>query len=209
MSRKVLEIGGLLAGAVLVVFGIVAAAMAIDARSTVRDSIKDEQIFFASADDPAVAKYASQWAGEQVLTGEQARAFAQIMREHTLSGTDPDGDGPKAGLTYSQMGRFQAQDAKGDDGLGGTNDEAKAAVDEATGQPISNGRRNIWVTETALSNALNMSYLAENLALFGLVVGIALLLAGVGFIILSIVVLGQRQTSEAIVPSSAATPVAG
>lgn len=209
MSRRILEIGGLIAGAVLVVFGVVAIFMGVDGRSTVRDSLKDEQIFFSSTDDPAVAKFASQWAEQQVLTGEQARAMAQIMREHTLSGTDPDGEGPAIGLTYSQMGRYQATDAKGDDGLGGTSDSAKAAKDEATGQPISNPRRNIWVTETALSTALNMSFMAENLALFGIVVGVALLLAGLGFIILAVAVLGEPRKKDVQVPASAATPVTG
>ena len=41
------------------------------------------------------------------------------------------------------------------------------------------------MTETALSTALNVSYMAEQLSLFSLVVGIALLLAGVGFIVLA------------------------
>jgi len=211
MSRtKLLEIGGLLAGAILVVFGVVAIAMGVNGRSTVRDSLRDEGITFASADDPAVAKYASQWAGEQVLTGEQARAFAQIMREHTLTSADPDGDGPKSGLTYSQMGRYKAVDAKGDDGLGGTNDATKAQMDEATGQPVSNSRRDLWVTETALSNALNMSFMAENLALFGIVVGFALLLSGIGFIILAVIVLGKEpRTRETTVKASTVTPAAG
>jgi hypothetical protein len=42
------------------------------------------------------------------------------------------------------------------------------------------------VTETALSTALNMSYMATQLSLFSLVVGIALILAGVGFIVLAL-----------------------
>ena len=41
------------------------------------------------------------------------------------------------------------------------------------------------MTETALSTALNVSYMAEQLSLFSLVVGIALLLAGIGFIVLA------------------------
>ena len=47
-------------------------------------------------------------------------------------------------------------------------------------------RRNIWVTETSLSTALNTSFLAESTALFGIVVAIALILAGIGFIILAL-----------------------
>ena len=54
------------------------------------------------------------------------------------------------------------------------------------GRPVDNAARNVWVTETALTTALNTSYMAEQLALFGIVVGIALLLTGVGFGILAI-----------------------
>ncbi len=51
---------------------------------------------------------------------------------------------------------------------------------------MDNGRRNIWVTETALTTALNTSYMAEQLSVFGIVVGVALLLSGFGFAILAI-----------------------
>ena len=37
------------------------------------------------------------------------------------------------------------------------------------------------VTETALSTALNASFLAENVALFGIITGVAFLLTGIGF----------------------------
>ena len=37
-----------------------------------------------------------------------------------------------------------------------------------------------------------MSYMADQLALFGIVVGVALLLSGVGFVVLALVVLGVR-----------------
>ena len=42
------------------------------------------------------------------------------------------------------------------------------------------------VTATALETALNTSYMAEQLALFGIVVGVALLLAGIGFVVLAV-----------------------
>ena len=73
-ARKLLEWGGLAAGIVLVAFGIGALYMGIDGRTVVRDSIKEEQIFFSEASDPAVAKHAEQWAGEQVTTAA-TRAF--------------------------------------------------------------------------------------------------------------------------------------
>jgi hypothetical protein len=67
----------------------------------------------------------------------------------------------------------------------GTNDPA-AAQKDADGNPVSNSARNIWVTETALATALYTSFLAEGTSLFGIVVGIALILAGLGFVILAL-----------------------
>ena len=124
--------------------------MGVDGRNTVNDSLRQEQIYFGDTTDPAVAKHADQWAGKQVLTGDQARAFALVMREHALEAS--------GGMTYAQMGRYQSaanpSDAKG------TNDEAAAAKDPS-GAPLANAARNTWVTETALSTALNVSYMAE------------------------------------------------
>lgn len=194
-KKRFLELGGIVAGVVLIAFGVVAVAMGADGRNTVRDSLKAEQIYFGEASDPAVAKYAKGWAGEQVLTGEQARAFAQIIHEHA---TDASG-----GLTYSQLGRFTAADNPTDQK--GTNDEAAALKDDS-GNPVPNGARNTWVTATALSTALNTSYMAENLALFGMVVGVALLLTGIGFIILALRVLGDPKEKAATAPAGAMRP---
>jgi hypothetical protein len=199
-GRGYWEIGGFLAGGVLILFGIVAILMGVNGYNTTRDAIKGEGITFGSADDPAVAKYADQWAGEQVATGDQARAFAKVMREHTLEST--------GGLTYAEMGRFQSA-AKPDDPAG-TSDETAAAKDDG-GQPIANGARNIWVTETALTTALNMSYMAERLSVFGLVVGIALLLTGIGLVIVAFGVFGKRAEAPETVVAGAAptTPLTG
>ena len=57
---------------------------------------------------------------------------------------------------------------------------------QVKGQPLDNPKRNVWINETALSTALNTSYMAEQIALFGIVVGFALLLTGVGFGILAL-----------------------
>jgi hypothetical protein len=194
-SRRMWEIGGLIAGAVLILFGIAAIYMGATGYRTTRDAIQDEGITFGAADDPAVAKHASQWAGEQVKTGDQARAFAKVMREHTLESTD--------GLTYAEMGRFQS--AANPDDPAGTSDEAAAAKDES-GEPISNGARNIWVTETALTTALNVSYMAERLSIFGIVVGIALLLTGIGLVILALAVFGRGEPATAPARSPAPIP---
>jgi hypothetical protein len=177
--RKVFEIGGLVAAVILIAFGITAIVMGVNGRSTVRDNLRLEQISFgdAKADPTVPAKYS----GHLVDTGAEARAFAKMMRVHTLEASKD--------LTYAQMGRFVAKPgtpAKFTDGNGGTSDPKYAAVDPKTSQPVSNAARNLWVTETALTTALNTAYMAEQLALFGIVVGVALLLAGIGFGVLAV-----------------------
>jgi hypothetical protein len=194
--RKVFELGGVVAAAVLVAFGIAAIIMGVNGRGTVRDSLKLEQITGSPDMTPTAIKAAAieakldvtkidfptlAVAGKPINTGDRARAFAGYMRVHTLEST--------GGLTYAQMGRFAAKPgtpAKFTDGHGATSDEKYAVIDPKTQQPVSNGLRNLWVTETALTTALNTSYMAEQLSLFGIVVGVALLLAGIGFGILAV-----------------------
>jgi hypothetical protein len=53
------------------------------------------------------------------------------------------------------------------------------------------------VTQTALATALNVSYMASALSLFSLIVGIALLLAGVGFVVLALGALPTRSGEKA------------
>jgi F0F1-type ATP synthase membrane subunit c/vacuolar-type H+-ATPase subunit K len=192
--RKYFEIGGLVAAVVLIAFGAVAVVMSIDGHSTVGNELKQQQIVGTSDMTPAGIKAEAQKAGlknisfptcsvanKAVDSGARARCFAEYMRIHTLEAT--------GGFVYSQMGIYTAKPGtpKAQLMAGGGTDNAKyAAVDPTTKQPVQNGARNIWVTETALTTALDTSYLASQLSLFGLVVGIALLLAGVGFGVLAV-----------------------
>jgi hypothetical protein len=193
--RKVFEISGIFAAAVLVAFGVASIVMGVNGRSTVRDNLKLEQIVGTPDMTPAaIAAEAKQAglpaslklptkgvAGKSIDSGARARVFASYMRIHTLEAT---GD-----LTYSQMGRYTAKPGaptKLTDGHGGTNDTTAALVDPKTQRPVDNAARNLWVTETALTTALNTSYMAEQISLFGIVVGVALLLAGIGFGILAL-----------------------
>ena len=49
--------------------------------------------------------------------------------------------------------------------------------------------------DSALSSALNLAYTAEQISLFGIVVGIALLLTGIGLVILAVAVLHREPAS--------------
>ena len=106
-------------------------------------------------------------AGEQVQTGSDAKCFAEYLRIHALESTD--------GQTYSQMGRFL--DAQGN----AVNSEEEAAKNPETGRPVENGLRNLWVTATAM----NTAFFAEQVALFSIVMGVALLITGIGFAVLT------------------------
>ncbi len=198
-GRRILEIGGIIAGTLMIAFGVGALVMSINARNTVSNEVTAEQIVGSADMNPAAIKVAMTEAGlknvaaptcsvadQPVENGSDARCFAQYMRIHALEAS--------GGLTYSQMGRFLA--AKDPSNPAGTSDETAAAKD-ASGAPVANAARNTWVTETALTTALNVSYMAQQIALFGLIVGIALLLSGIGFIILALIVLGAGAKREA------------
>ena len=166
--RRAFEYGGYLAGGVLVIFAIVAIYMGVSGRMEVRDRLDDQKI--TATDDAAEITDGELEAGEPIDTGLKAKHFADIMEFHALEATD--------GKRYAEIGRFLT--AEGED----TDDEAEAAK-TPEGRPVENGARNLWVTQTALATALNMSYMAEQLSLFAIVVGVALLLAGIGFIVLA------------------------
>ena len=203
--KTLLEWGGIVAGAVLIAFGVVSLVMGVQGRSTVRDSLKLEQIVGTPDMTPSaiaaeaqkaglsgVALPTKSVAGKPITTGERARTFAEYMRIHALEAT--------GGFTYAQMGQYQALPNAPKSALaagGGTSDPAYAVTDPKTQQPVANGARNVWVTETALTTALNTSYMAENLALFGIVVGVALLLSGIGFEILALAIFHRRRERKA------------
>jgi hypothetical protein len=184
--RKAFEIGGMVAAVVLIGFGIAAIAIGANGRNTVRDNLAEQKIVGTPDMTPAAIKGEAAKAGLNVSTisipscsaankavtdGATARCFAQYMKIHALEAT--------GGQLYSQMPRYATASGAG------TNEEAKALKD-ASGKPAENPARNVWVQETALSTALNTSYMAEQISLFGIVVGIALLLSGVGFGILAV-----------------------
>ena len=192
--RKLFEIGGLVAAAVLIAFGIAAIVMGFNGRSTVGNELKQQQIVGTPDMTPTAIKAEAQKAGlknvtfptksvagKAITNGALAREFAGYMRIHALEAT--------GGYVYAQMGIYVAKDGTPKSQLmpgGGTSNVQYAVTDPTTKQPVSNGARNVWVTETALTTALNASYMASQMALFGIVVGIALLLAGFGFAILAI-----------------------
>jgi hypothetical protein len=169
---------------VLIAFGVGSIYMGLDGRDRVRDEIAREQI--VGTDDSTIP-------GQKVDTGSEAQAFAAVIRKHTLEAT--------GGQTYAQMGRFLDENGKP------TSDEAAAAKDPKTGEPVENGLRNMWINSTALSTALNTAYFAESVATFAIVMGIALMLAGVGFLVLTVRVLRPAASPAKTARGTAATAI--
>jgi hypothetical protein len=211
-QKRIFEFGGYIAAALLIAFGVAAIVMGVNGRNEVRTDVKREFIVGSPDMNKAAILAEAQKAklpatvmadlptcdvaGKTIDSGAKAKCFASYMRIHTFEAT--------GGKTYAQMGRFLTADGKD------TSDEALAAKDPKTGRPVENGLRNLWVTETALTNALNTSFFAEQVALFGIVVGAALLLAGFGFGILAFMAfryVPAREAKEQKAQLGAAQPV--
>ena len=211
-TRKLFEYGGAAASIVLVAFGLAAIVPGANGRSTVHNNLALEQIVGTPDMTPSAIKAEAKQAGlpasiklptvavagKTINTGSRARTFATYMRIHALEATH--------GYTYAQMGRFTAKPGTPASQLakGGGTDNPQYALVDAKKQPVSNGARDLWVTETALTTALNTSYMAEQLANFGIVVGIALLLSGIGFSVLTLGGALRRRpgSAEAKAPTS-------
>ncbi len=194
-TKKLLEIGGFISGAILIVFGVAVIALGFSGRNTVNSSLNQQQITGTADMTPAAIKAEAQKAGltsaqvgsypscsvanKAINSGSRARCFAEYMRIHALEAS--------GGLYYSQMGMY----ATANGSPAGTSDATKAVM--AGGKPVSNSARNTWVTETALTTALNVSYMADQLSLFSIVVGAALLLTGIGFVVLDWAALHRRR----------------
>lgn len=191
--KKGLEIGGVVAGIVLVAFGIAAIVLGSGGKGTVSTELERQNITGTPDMTPSAIAAEAKEAGlsdsvglpscdvaEQAIdSGSKARCFASYMRIHALEAS--------GGHTYAEMGQFEARPGTPKSELspgGGTSNEQFAVTDPKTGEPVENGTREVWVTETALSTALNASYMADQMGTFGIVVGIALLLTGIGFLVL-------------------------
>ncbi|MCW3014639.1 MAG: hypothetical protein JWO02_1731 [Solirubrobacterales bacterium] len=207
MSRP-FRLGGIVAGLILIVFGAGAIVTGLAGRHEISTNLKQEQIVGTADMKPSLIAKAVKEAGLQGVTlptcdvagkpitdGGAAKCFASYMRIHALEAT--------GGKTYSQMPQFVTADGKG------TDSSAAALKDPKTGKPQSNQARQVWITETALSTALNTSFFASSVALFAIVMGVALLLGGVGFLVLALELLGRVGLRRRTDLPHTTAPVAG
>jgi len=178
LARK----GGIAASIILIALSLGLIGVGIAGRDTVRSDLAREQIV-GTPDSPIP--------GQKVDSGSEAKDFAATIRKHTLEAT--------GNQTYSQMGRFLDESGKP------TEDEAAAAKDAKTGEPVENPARNIWISSTAFQTALNTAYFAESVATFVIAIGGALLLVGIGFLVLTIRLLKPEPGTERVKGRETAT----
>jgi hypothetical protein len=177
MSRP-FQLGGYAASVILVVLGVAMIVVGASGRGEVRDKLAQEQI--VGTPDSSIA-------GQKVDTGSEAKTFADTIRKHTLEAT--------GGLTYAEMPRAVFEDS----GKAVPEDQVDDAL--ASGKAIDNPERQIWITSTALSTALNTSFFAESVATFSIAVGIALILIGIGLFLLARGVVGRPVSDSAAAPA--------
>jgi hypothetical protein len=159
-ARRLFEIGGYAASVILIGFGIVVIVLALSSRSTVHTELRQQQITGTPDMTPEAISAAASKAG-----------LKNVDLPTCTVANKPVDNGTRA-RCFAQYMRIHALEATG------------GKVYSQLGRDDPN--RETWITETALSTALNVSYMAEQLSLFSLVVGIALLLTGIGLGVLTL-----------------------
>jgi hypothetical protein len=175
-STRIRRLAGIAAAVMLIAFGVAAVVQGLAGHSTVRDALALEHVKGEAGMTPAGIAAKARAAGlrgvelptcsvqgQPIDNGADARCFAQYMRIDALIAS--------GGRTYAQMPRYASKDGQG-------TDELAAAIKFPDGVGMPNPARNVWITETALTTALNTSYMAEQISLFGIAVGGAFLLLG-------------------------------
>ena len=127
---RILRLGGVIAGVILIAFGIGSIVLGMNARDTVSTELSRENIVGTPDMNPADTKTALEEAkltdvsapscnvaGKPINSGDEARCFASYMRIHALESS--------GGLTYAEMGRFALASNPADPK--GTNDTEMAA----------------------------------------------------------------------------------
>jgi hypothetical protein len=201
-KRFVAWLGGVLACVVLVGAGIAYIAIGISGRNEINHSVAREQIVGTPDMTPAAIREEIAKAGlknvpdiptctvanQPITNGDDAKCFASYMRIHALEAS--------GGLTYAELGRYLDKAGKP------TDDATQAAINPATGKPVDNPVRNTWVTETALATGLNVSYFAQQVSLFAIVMGACLLVIGIGLGVLTVFAFGLMPWRTAEVPTA-------
>jgi hypothetical protein len=94
-TRGIATLVAMLAGFAMLVAGPVMLVKGFQAQSQIRGELSAQQIVFPASEAKGLPKAQSQYAGQQVKTGVQARAYGDMVEIHVREAT--------GGLSYSQV----------------------------------------------------------------------------------------------------------
>ena len=154
--KKLFPIALILLGVVFFGAGIYTVGRGFDAKDQVKSELLAQNI--TTPEDASIPN-------ARVDDVPTARSMAEIIDVHARKST--------GGLTYSEMGRFMANDGS----PGGTNDEAEAVTDDK-GKPVANPLRNTAFQASTLRTSLYSSIMAFEVGT--LVVGLGAMILVLG-----------------------------
>ena len=167
---KLFRYGGIAASIILIAFGIGALYMGVNGRDQVRSDLAREQI--VGTPDSTIP-------GQKVDTGSEAKAFAASCASTRSR--------PPAARPTRRWAATSTRTASR---------PATRRPPPMTPRPASPSRTAAATSGSPrprLQTALNTAYFAESVATFAIVMGIALLLVGIGFLVLTIRLLDRPE----------------
>jgi hypothetical protein len=186
-ARAVVRWLAALTGVALLVAGPVMIGVGISGQHQVTDQLKAQQITFPADAKAGLPTAESAYAGQQVTTGPQAKAFSDMIETHIKEAT--------GGKTYSQVSSEY---------MAATADKSTPAATLAT---LSGERQTAFMGES-LRGSLLSAYQAWEVTY--LVIGLGLAFTGIGAVTLfgaGIALASHRRTQKVTIPETAATLV--
>lgn len=163
------------------VVGVITIQLSSFTRDNIREELKSQQIFFteedALSDEERDVDGIVENAGEQVLTGNQAEIYANLMSLHMSQAAERAGY-PDA--SYASLGGVQRQLRAEVDAAQEAGDEEALAVAQAELDKVD-GLRNTFLTGSNIRGNLYSAYGWDNIATGMAVVGAILILLAVAF----------------------------
>ena len=183
-ARIIFTVIAMIAGVAMIVGGPVMIAAGVNGQSQITDQLTAQKIQFPASVDQGLPADLTDYAGQTVTTGLQAKVYADMVEEHVKKAT--------GGLTYSEVsGKFMAL----------------SDADKATpaGQAIAGQRQTAFMGES-LRGILMSTYQAWMLTY--LVMGLGALVTGLAVVLFSAAaVTWPRKKSGAEAPAAEAVEV--
>jgi len=184
-ARTVVRWLAALTGAALLVAGPVMIAVGISGQHEITRQLGAQQISFPAKGSAGLPAAEASYAGQQVTTGPQAKAYSDMIETHVMAATD--------GKTYSQVsGAYMTA-------------LADKSTPADTLKALSDQRQTAFMGESLRASLLS-AYQAWEVTY--LVIGLGVAFAGIGAVTLlggTVALVSARRARKVTVPETAAT----